>query len=154
MTNARLNYGYAIIRGLVCRSLTVYVAGAYLGIHHHSQLNAFNLADDIMEVFRPCRFFPLHKTKDASVYQTKHHSLSNGIISVYQMQEKEQNFLTTEDKQILYHLISCDVLFGTQKHPLFYGVEKTVQTFQSSIIAGEDQLKLCAILPLRQHEYE
>ena len=75
-------------------------------------------------------------------------------LCVYQMREKERDFLTTEDKQILYHLISCDVLFGTQKHPLFYGVEKTVQTFQSSIVAGEDQLKLCAILPLRQHEYE
>ena len=131
VTNARWNYGYAIIRGLVCRSLTVYGLEPALGIHHHSQLNAFNLADDIMEVFRPVV-----------------------DLCVYQMQEKERDFLTTEDKQILYHLISCDVLFGTQKHPLFYGVEKTVQTFQSSIVAGEDQLKLCAILPLRQHEYE
>lgn len=129
--NARLNYGYAIVRGLVCRSLIVYGLEPSLGIHHHSQLNAFNLADDIIEVFRPIV-----------------------DLCVYQMQEKEQNFLTTEDKQTLYQLINCDVLFGTQRHPLFYGVEKTVQTLQSSIVVGEDQLKLCEILPLRQHEYE
>ena len=51
--NSALNYGYAIIRGIIARS----IAGAGLigafGLHHDSELNAFNLADDLVEPFRP-----------------------------------------------------------------------------------------------------
>lgn len=51
--NSALNYGYAIVRAAVARSLVVAGFVPALGIHHHSQLNAFNLADDIMEPLRP-----------------------------------------------------------------------------------------------------
>ena len=95
------------------------------------QQRSINLADDIMEIFRPVV-----------------------DLCVYQMTGSEEDDLTTRDKQILYQLVNCDVLYDLQKHPLFYGIEKTVQTVQSSILNGEDQLKRCEILPLRQHEYE
>ena len=52
--NSALNYGYAIIRSAVARSLVIAGFIPALGIHHRNQLNAFNLADDIMEPFRPC----------------------------------------------------------------------------------------------------
>jgi CRISPR-associated protein Cas1 len=51
--NNLLNYGYAILRAIVARSL---VAGGLLptlGIHHHNRYNAYCLADDIMEPYRP-----------------------------------------------------------------------------------------------------
>ena len=51
--NAALNYGYAILRGAVARTLAVYGFLPAFGIHHRSALNAFNLADDLMEPFRP-----------------------------------------------------------------------------------------------------
>ena len=51
--NAALNYGYAIMRGAVARSLTSYGFLCAVGIHHRNELNAFNLADDFMEVLRP-----------------------------------------------------------------------------------------------------
>ncbi len=51
--NAALNYGYAIIRAYVARSQVAYGLIPAFGIHHANQLNAFNLTDDIMEVFRP-----------------------------------------------------------------------------------------------------
>lgn len=51
--NSALNYGYAIVRSAVARSLVVAGFVPALGIHHHSQLNAFNLADDVMEPLRP-----------------------------------------------------------------------------------------------------
>ena len=51
--NAALNYGYAIMRGAVARSLTSYGFLCAAGIHHRNELNAFNLADDFMEVLRP-----------------------------------------------------------------------------------------------------
>ena len=51
--NAGLNYGYAILRGSVARALAVYGFLPTLGLHHRSTLNPFNLADDLMEPFRP-----------------------------------------------------------------------------------------------------
>ncbi|MDF2384258.1 type II CRISPR-associated endonuclease Cas1 [Nostoc ellipsosporum NOK] len=51
--NNLLNYGYAILRALVARSLTASGLLATLGIHHRNQYNAFCLADDIMEPYRP-----------------------------------------------------------------------------------------------------
>ena len=50
--NAGLNYGYAILRGCIARNLTVYGFLPTFGLHHRSELNAFNLADDLMEPFR------------------------------------------------------------------------------------------------------
>jgi CRISP-associated protein Cas1 len=52
-TNAALNYGYAILRAAVARSLVAYGFITAVGLHHCSQLNRFNLADDILEPFRP-----------------------------------------------------------------------------------------------------
>ena len=51
--NAALNYGYAIVRSAVPKTLTAYGYNCVLGIHHRSEQNAFNLADDLMEPFRP-----------------------------------------------------------------------------------------------------
>ncbi len=51
--NNLLNYGYSILRALVARSLTASGLLPTLGIHHRNQYNAYCLADDIMEPYRP-----------------------------------------------------------------------------------------------------
>ena len=51
--NAMLNYGYAILRAVVARSLVSCGLLPTLGIHHHNRYNAYCLADDIMEPYRP-----------------------------------------------------------------------------------------------------
>jgi CRISPR-associated protein Cas1 len=51
--NNLLNYGYAILRAIVARSLTGSGLLPTLGIHHRNQYNAYCLADDIMEPYRP-----------------------------------------------------------------------------------------------------
>ena len=51
--NAALNYGYAIIRSAFCKTLCAYGYNCVLGIHHISESNPFNLADDLMEPLRP-----------------------------------------------------------------------------------------------------
>ncbi len=51
--NNLLNYGYAILRGWVARSLVASGLLPTLGIHHRNQYNAYCLADDIMEPYRP-----------------------------------------------------------------------------------------------------
>lgn len=51
--NNLLNYGYAILRAVVARSLVASGLLPTLGIHHHNRYNAFCLADDVMEPYRP-----------------------------------------------------------------------------------------------------
>ena len=51
--NLFLNYGYIILRAAVARALSGSGLLNTLGIHHHNKYNAFCLADDIMEPYRP-----------------------------------------------------------------------------------------------------
>lgn len=51
--NNMLNYGYAILRAIVARALVASGLLPTLGIHHHNRYNAYCLADDIMEPYRP-----------------------------------------------------------------------------------------------------
>ena len=51
--NNYLNYGYAILRGVIARALVGSGLMPTLGIHHHNRYNAYCLADDIMEPYRP-----------------------------------------------------------------------------------------------------
>ena len=51
--NNLLNYGYAILRAVVARGLVCSGLLPTLGIHHHNRYNAYCLADDIMEPYRP-----------------------------------------------------------------------------------------------------
>ena len=51
--NNLLNYGYAILRAVVARSLVASGLLPTLRIHHHNRYNAYCLADDIMEPYRP-----------------------------------------------------------------------------------------------------
>jgi CRISP-associated protein Cas1 len=51
--NAALNYGYAIFRGAISRGLVAHGFMPSIGLFHRSEQNAFNLADDVIEPFRP-----------------------------------------------------------------------------------------------------
>lgn len=51
--NSFLNYGYAILRAMVARALCSSGLHPSLGIHHHNRYDAFRLADDLMEPYRP-----------------------------------------------------------------------------------------------------
>ncbi len=51
--NPHLNYGYAILRATVARALCAAGLHPSLGLHHHNRYDAFCLADDLMEPFRP-----------------------------------------------------------------------------------------------------
>jgi CRISPR-associated protein Cas1 len=51
--NRFLNYGYAILRAAAARAITTAGLHPSLGVHHHNKYNAWCLADDVMEPFRP-----------------------------------------------------------------------------------------------------
>lgn len=51
--NPLLNYGYAVLRAIAARAVCAAGLHPSLGIHHHNRYDAFCLADDLMEPFRP-----------------------------------------------------------------------------------------------------
>jgi len=51
--NTLLNYGYAVLRAIVARAVCAAGLHPSLGLHHHNRYDAFRLADDLMEPFRP-----------------------------------------------------------------------------------------------------
>lgn len=67
--NAHLNYGYAVLRAMAARALCAAGLHPALGIHHHNRYDAFPLADDLMEPFRPVvdgAVLGLHRAKPVS----------------------------------------------------------------------------------------
>ncbi|MEI3327233.1 MAG: CRISPR-associated endonuclease Cas1 [Thomasclavelia sp.] len=73
MVNAGLNYGYSIIRSLIS---SIICAKGYLGnfgIFHRGKQNMFNLADDIIEVFRPIiDEYVYLNMRDEIIFKQKH----------------------------------------------------------------------------------
>lgn len=69
--NCRLNYGYAVVRSAIARSLIVAGFHPTFGIHHDNQLNAFNLADDLIEPYRAIVDIVAHENMGSNVKLSK-----------------------------------------------------------------------------------
>ena len=128
--NAGLNYGYAILRGCVARTLTVYGFLPALGLHHRSTLNAFNLADDLMEPFRPLV----------------------DLLVLSSMDPKDE--LTPERKRLFFNLLNLDILSGGQRHSVSYAVDLLVQSLRRALEEKTPELTLPTLIDLKQHGYE
>lgn len=106
--NNFLNYGYAILRAATARALSGSGLLNTLGIHHKNKYNAFALADDIMEPFRPI--------VDEIVID---------LISKYEEQE-----LTSQIKAELLQVLTRTVYFGGEKSILMVALQKTASSLQ------------------------
>lgn len=106
--NNFLNYGYAILRAATARSLAGSGLLNTLGIHHKSKYNAFALADDIMEPFRPL--------VDEKVWELT--------------QRFPEEELTTTIKSELLQVLTRTVYFGEEKSPLMVGLQRTTSSLQ------------------------
>ena len=117
--NNFLNYGYAILRAAIARALSGSGLLNTLGIHHKSKYNAFALADDIMEPFRPI--------VDESVY---------GI-----MQNFEEQELNTQIKSELLQILTRTVYFKEEKSPLMVALQKTASSLQQCYTGDRKKIK-------------
>ena len=102
--NPLLNYGYAIVRAVVARALVSSGLLPTLGIHHHNRYNAYCLADDIMEPYRPY--------VDRIVIQ---------LIDKYRRAEE----ITNDLKRELLTIPTTDVVISGQRSPLMVAVSST-----------------------------
>ena len=102
--NNLLNYGYAILRAIVARGLVTSGLLPTLGIHHHNRYNAYCLADDIMEPYRPY--------VDELVY--------NIVAS-----DMDCNVLNKDLKAKLLMIPTLDVVIVGKRSPLMVAVSQT-----------------------------
>lgn len=94
--NAFLNYGYAIVRAVCARAICASGLLPQFGIHHHNQFNAFCLADDLMEPFRPfvdCLVFNYIKENELTILDTKAKRHLSTVLQSPLYLEKEESTL-------------------------------------------------------------
>jgi len=117
--NNFFNYGYAILRAATARALSGSGLLNTLGIHHKSKYNAFALADDIMEPFRPI--------VDEAV---------NTIVQHYDEEE-----LNTEIKSVLLQTLTRTVYFKNEKSTLMVALQKTASSLQQCYSGKRKKIK-------------
>lgn len=114
--NNLLNYGYAILRAVVARGLVSSGLLPTLGIHHHNRYNAYCLADDIMEPYRPY--------VDRLVY------------SLYKEKGGGDVALDKSTKSVLLTIPTLEVHIGGKRSPLMVAVGQTTASLYKCF-AGE-----------------
>ena len=103
--NNLLNYGYAILRAVVARALVTSGLLPTLGIHHHNRYNAYCLADDIMEPYRPY--------------------VDELVFAIVKEQGVDNLQLTTTLKAQLLSIPTLDVVIGGKRSPLMVAATQT-----------------------------
>ena len=117
--NNFLNYGYAILRAATARALSGNGLLNTLGIHHKNKYNAFALADDIMEPFRPL--------VDEKVFEI--------------MQKYDEQELNTKIKAELLQVLCTTVYFTDEKSPLMVALQKTSSSLQQCYTGKRKKIK-------------
>lgn len=115
--NNALNYGYAILRAAVARALVGSGLLPTLGIHHHNKYNAYCLADDIMEPYRPYVDMLVLKINSEKNIETD---------------------LTTEIKLEILKLLTTDIVLEKTTRPLMLGLSQTTASL-SKCFSGEQK---------------
>jgi len=102
--NNMLNYGYAILRAVVARSLAASGLLCALGLHHRNKYNPFCLADDVMEPYRP--------------YVDK-------LVCALVDSDIDYSELTPALKKELLQIPAMDISFDGERSPLMVGMQRT-----------------------------
>jgi len=129
--NAALDYGYAVLRGAIARGLVAHGMHPPIGLFHASEQNAFNLADDLIESFRP--LVDLHVAKNSA---------------------STEGDLTPQDKAELVALLNVDVGMPQGKMSALSAIEYAVESLVRLFEQGESELELPTLIGLQAHRLE
>jgi CRISP-associated protein Cas1 len=117
--NDLFNYGYSILRAAAARALVSSGLHCALGIHHRNRYNAFALADDFMEPYRPW--------------------VDQAIVVL--LDQEPHAFLNREAKARLLHVLMSDVQFENKRRPLMNGLSISSAAMARCLSGKEDKLK-------------
>ena len=115
--NAYLNYGYAIVRALLARELAALGFELSLALHHANTLNPFNLADDLLEPFRP---------------------LVDGFVcshfSRFPDEQDEPAEFTKEDRQLLAALPQAQIRLAGESMSIFAAAADCAANLRAALV--------------------
>lgn len=131
--NSALNYGYSIIRGMIARSIVCYGLEPSIGMFHHSELNNFNLADDMIEPFRPL----------VDLYVSQHFDISESDCG-----------LMPEAKRGLFGIVNYDMSVKGEKRIVSNCIDMLAAGYSSAIQGKRESLDLPELMELQVHSYE
>ena len=127
--NSRLNYGYAVIRSYIARSLVAAGFHPTFGIHHDNQLNAFNLADDLIEPYR------------AIVDIVAHNNIGSNIQ------------LSKNERREIAHVLHNACMIDGAKVNVMSAIDMMVESLKRIILDDSDEkLILPIVLPIESME--
>ena len=131
--NSALNYGYAIMRGACARAVVAHGLLPSFGLFHRSEQNSFNLADDLIEPFRPIVDFYVA-------------SLPRRL---------DSDKLIPSDKVGLIGLLNVDVVMPRGSMSVLSAIEQASESI-ARLFEGSNELTLefPVLLDLKQHQYE
>lgn len=129
--NAALDYGYAVLRGAIARGLVAHGMHPPIGLFHASEQNAFNLADDLIEPFRPL----------VDLHVAKHPAFTEGD-------------LAPQDKAALVALLNVDVGMPQGKMSALSAIEYAVESLVRLFEQGDSELELPTLIGLNAHRLE
>ena len=121
--NAALNYGYTIIVSAIIRNLAVFGLNTYLGIHHNSKINNFNLAYDLLEPYRSVVDKFVYDNKDNICYP-----------------------LSFDFRKKLINLLNKEVLHNNKKYTIEYSIGLLIKSYIKSFSTGDITLDLPTIM--------
>ena len=118
--NAMLNYGYAVLRAASARALVAAGLLPAFGIHHDGAQNAFNLADDILEVLRP--------VADWKVFAM-----------TGQGRPPSDDELTKEQRQELLSIMTESVVVEDEQLTVLPALDRTVASLVRALSGGDHE---------------
>jgi CRISPR-associated protein Cas1 len=130
-TNAALDYGYAVLRGAIARGLVAHGLHPTIGLFHDSEQNAFNLADDLIEPFRPL----------IDLHVAKHPATTEGD-------------LLPADKSALVALLNVDVAMPQGRMSALSAIEYAVEGLVRLYEEDANELQLPTLIGLQPHRLE
>ncbi|MCS6978618.1 MAG: type II CRISPR-associated endonuclease Cas1 [Flavobacteriales bacterium] len=122
--NNLLNYGYAILRATVARALVCSGLWPALGLFHRNQYNAFALADDLMEPYRPF--------------------VDQVVVGIVRMHGTFLDPMTQGMKKELLGIPALDVAIGKRQSPLLLAVQSTTASLAACYAGAKRRLALPA----------
>ena len=129
--NACLDYGYSILRGAIARNIAKYGYIPSIGIHHKSELNNYNLADDIIEPFRPIVDFWIIENITSEMEFTK--EIRGGLVD----------------------LLNYDVMIENKRQCVSNAINIMISSYTTAIQTKDySKILVPRIVPLERHEYE
>lgn len=117
--NALLNYGYSILRAATCRAIVSSGLLPAIGIYHHNRSNAYPLADDLMEPYRP---------------------FVDRI--VYDLVVRGEKELTKDVKGELIKVLYVDTMFKNVKRPLSVGLSMTTASLVKCLSNEQNKISM------------